>query len=87
MNGGRFEIAPVSIHSAAQRYMEDSCVLVTHAASDRGTLQIYRLPDPTLGADLFEPVPAAAANCSATSRRWEATCASASGWCQDRRHL
>ena len=33
-NGGCFEIAPVSIHSAAQRYMEDSCVVVTTLASD-----------------------------------------------------
>ncbi|MDP9983705.1 GH15 family glucan-1,4-alpha-glucosidase [Pseudarthrobacter oxydans] len=57
-NGGCFEIAPVSIHSAAQRYMEDSCVLVTTLASDRGTLQITDCLSLRSGADLVEPVPA-----------------------------
>ena len=57
-NGGLFEIAPVSIHSAAQRYMEDSCVLVTTLASDRGTLQITDCLTLRSGADLAEPVPA-----------------------------
>lgn len=57
-NGGCFEIAPLSIHSAAQRYMEDSCVLVTTLASDRGTLQITDCLTLRSGADLVEPVPA-----------------------------
>lgn len=57
-NGGLFEIAPVSLQSSAQRYMEDSCVLVTTLASDRGLLQITDCLTLRSGAELVEPVPA-----------------------------
>jgi GH15 family glucan-1,4-alpha-glucosidase len=57
-NGGVFEMAPVSIRSATQRYMEDSCVLVTSLASDRGMLQITDCLTLRCGPDLVEPVPA-----------------------------
>lgn len=57
-NGGVFEIAPVSLRAATQRYMEDSCVLVTTLASDRGMLQITDCLTLRSGADLVEPVPA-----------------------------
>src|SRR6478752_5314838 len=38
--GGRFDIAPINTLSSFQRYVEDSCVLVTSLVSDRGVLQV-----------------------------------------------
>jgi GH15 family glucan-1,4-alpha-glucosidase len=56
--GGLFEMAPVQVRASSQRYMEDSCVLVTSLVSDRGMLQITDCLTLRSGADLAEPVPA-----------------------------
>ncbi|BCW73146.1 glycoside hydrolase family 15 protein [Arthrobacter sp. NicSoilB8] len=56
--GGRFEIAPVNTVASFQRYVEDSCVLVTSLVSDRGLLQVTDALTLRSGADLSEPVPA-----------------------------
>ena len=56
--GGRFEIAPTNTLASFQRYVEDSCVLVTSFVSDRGMLQVTDALTLRSGADLSEPVPA-----------------------------
>ena len=57
-DGGRFEIAPTNTVGSYQRYVEDSCVLITSLASDRGVLQVTDALTLRSGADLSEPVPA-----------------------------
>lgn len=57
-DGGRFDIAPIDTVASSQRYVEDSCVLVTSLVSERGMLELTDALTLRSGADLSEPVPA-----------------------------
>ena len=50
--GGRFEIAPINTLASLQRYVEDSCVLVTSFVSDRACSRSLTALTLRSGADL-----------------------------------
>src|SRR5918996_1622024 len=57
--GGRFTVAPESLRESAQRYVEDTGVLVTEMRTDSGSVRVMDAMTLRSGADLAEDAPAA----------------------------
>jgi alpha,alpha-trehalase len=57
--GGRFTVAPDGLRESAQRYVEDTGVLVTEMRTDSGSVRVTDAMTLRSGADLAEDAPAA----------------------------